>query len=182
MMRDEAPDILLTNYKMLDQMLLRYEDRRIWQQSAGSLQYLVLDEFHTYDGAQGTDVSMLLRRLGLTLKSHGGRRAHERRRAAARPDHSGRHVGDAGRPGRSGGDARRSRRPCSAKSSTAAAWSPSPGSMAEWAAGAAERRRRPRADAAPARAGRPGGREAAVEILAAGAGDRPRAWRSSAAL
>jgi ATP-dependent helicase YprA (DUF1998 family) len=68
--RDEAPDILLTNYKMLDQLLLRYEDRTLWQQSAASLQYLVLDEFHTYDGAQGTDVAMLLRRLGLTLKSH----------------------------------------------------------------------------------------------------------------
>ena len=37
---------------------------------ATSLQYLVLDEFHTYDGAQGTDVAMLLRRLGLALKSH----------------------------------------------------------------------------------------------------------------
>jgi len=36
----------------------------------GSLTYLVLDEFHTYDGAQGTDVAMLLRRLGLTLKSY----------------------------------------------------------------------------------------------------------------
>jgi ATP-dependent helicase YprA (DUF1998 family) len=68
--RDAAPDILLTNYKMLDQLLLRYEDRMIWQQSARSLQYLVLDEFHTYDGAQGTDVAMLLRRLGLTLKSY----------------------------------------------------------------------------------------------------------------
>ena len=68
--RDAAPDILLTNYKMLDQLLLRHEDKTIWQQSARSLQYLVLDEFHTYDGAQGTDVAMLLRRLGLTLKSY----------------------------------------------------------------------------------------------------------------
>nr|WP_240959851.1 DEAD/DEAH box helicase [Rhodococcus sp. HNM0563] len=68
--RDTAPDILLTNYKMLDQLLLRPADARLWKQSATSLQYLVLDEFHTYDGAQGTDVSMLLRRLGHTLKSH----------------------------------------------------------------------------------------------------------------
>lgn len=68
--RDTAPDILLTNYKMLDQLLLRHEDQALWAQSAHSLQYLVLDEFHTYDGAQGTDVSMLLRRLGLALKSH----------------------------------------------------------------------------------------------------------------
>jgi len=54
--RDAAPDILLTNYKMLDQLLLRPADARLWKQSATSLQYLVLDEFHTYDGAQGTDV------------------------------------------------------------------------------------------------------------------------------
>jgi len=68
--RDTAPDILLTNYKMLDQLLLRHDDQQLWRRSATSLQYLVLDEFHTYDGAQGTDVAMLLRRLGLALKSH----------------------------------------------------------------------------------------------------------------
>ncbi|WP_329007667.1 DEAD/DEAH box helicase [Micromonospora rifamycinica] len=68
--RDTAPDLLLTNYKMLDQLLLRSEDQELWRQSATSLRYLVLDEFHTYDGAQGTDVAMLLRRLGLALKSH----------------------------------------------------------------------------------------------------------------
>ncbi|MFB2572369.1 DEAD/DEAH box helicase [Micrococcus sp. IITD107] len=68
-MRQDPPDILLTNYKMLDQLLLRHEDARLWTASATSLQYLVLDEFHTYDGAQGTDVAMLLRRLGLALKS-----------------------------------------------------------------------------------------------------------------
>lgn len=69
-MRLNPPDILLTNYKMLDQLLLRAEDREIWRKSATSLQYLVLDEFHTYDGAQGTDVALLLRRLGLMLKAH----------------------------------------------------------------------------------------------------------------
>lgn len=69
--RQSAPDILLTNYKMLDQLLLRHDDAGIWEQSARSLRYLVLDEFHTYDGAQGTDVAMLLRRLGLRLKSLG---------------------------------------------------------------------------------------------------------------
>ena len=68
--RQQAPDILLTNYKMLDQLLLRHDDQPIWQQSATSLRYVVLDEFHTYDGAQGTDVAMLLRRLGLALKRH----------------------------------------------------------------------------------------------------------------
>src|SRR5699024_7520537 len=59
-----------TNYKMLDQLLLRHEDAKLWKESATSLQYLVLDEFHTYDGAQGTDVAMLLRRLGTTLKAY----------------------------------------------------------------------------------------------------------------
>ncbi|PXA79381.1 heavy metal resistance protein CzcA [Auritidibacter sp. NML120779] len=68
--RGNPPDILLTNYKMLNQLLLRQADARLWEESALSLQYLVLDEFHTYDGAQGTDVSMLLRRLGLKLKKH----------------------------------------------------------------------------------------------------------------
>jgi ATP-dependent helicase YprA (DUF1998 family) len=68
--RTDPPDILLTNYKMLDMLLLRPQDALIWKRSSTSLQYVVLDEFHTYDGAQGTDVAMLLRRLGLTLKSH----------------------------------------------------------------------------------------------------------------
>ncbi len=66
--RDNPPDILLTNYKMLDQMLLRAADQGVLSAAATSLQYLVLDEFHTYDGAQGTDVAMLLRRLGLALR------------------------------------------------------------------------------------------------------------------
>lgn len=68
--RETPPDLLLTNYKMLDQLLLRPEDAGIWEQSAHSLQYVVLDEFHTYDGAQGADVALLLRRLGLTVATH----------------------------------------------------------------------------------------------------------------
>lgn len=65
--RSMAPDLILTNYKMLDQLLLRRPDRPLWEQSAESLRYLVLDEFHTYNGAQGTDVAMLIRRLRLLL-------------------------------------------------------------------------------------------------------------------
>lgn len=66
--RTNPPDILLTNYKMLDQLLLRGADQQLIDAMATSLQYLVLDEFHTYDGAQGTDVAMLIRRLGLAMK------------------------------------------------------------------------------------------------------------------
>ncbi|MFE9922689.1 DEAD/DEAH box helicase [Streptomyces sp. NPDC005774] len=63
--RHTRPDILITNYKMLDLLLQRPEDQRLWQSADGpALAYVVLDEFHTYDGAQGTDVAMLLRRLG----------------------------------------------------------------------------------------------------------------------
>ncbi|AKK12016.1 DEAD/DEAH box helicase [Corynebacterium uterequi] len=69
-MRQAPPDILLTNYKMLDQLLLRDADAPLWEKSATTLQYVALDEFHTYDGAQGTDVALLLRRMGLRLKKH----------------------------------------------------------------------------------------------------------------
>jgi rubrerythrin len=55
------PDILITNYMMLDRLLHRPKDLVLWE--GGSLAYIVVDEFHTYDGAQGTDVAMLLRRL-----------------------------------------------------------------------------------------------------------------------
>src|SRR5690606_6543205 len=65
-MQDNPPDILLTNYKMLDYLLMRPKDQAIWQANSerpGCLQYLVLDELHTYDGAQGADVACLIRRL-----------------------------------------------------------------------------------------------------------------------
>jgi replicative superfamily II helicase len=60
-MRVSPPDVLITNYKMLDLLLQRGEDRPLWEDA--DIAYVVLDEFHTYDGAQGTDVAMLLRRL-----------------------------------------------------------------------------------------------------------------------
>ena len=59
--RRTPPDVLITNYKMLDLLLQRPADAPLWQDSP--LTYVVVDEFHTYDGAQGTDVAMLLRRL-----------------------------------------------------------------------------------------------------------------------
>ncbi|MAU84682.1 MAG: helicase [Gordonia sp.] len=66
-LRQSPPDILLTNYRMLDLLLLRTADNPLWANATTSLQYLVLDEFHTYDGAQGTDVAMLIRRLGAKI-------------------------------------------------------------------------------------------------------------------
>lgn len=67
---DNPPDILLTNFKMLDYALLRNNYHRLWNynlEDASLLQFLVLDELHTYDGAQGTDVANLIRRLKLKL-------------------------------------------------------------------------------------------------------------------
>jgi replicative superfamily II helicase len=59
--RRQPPDILITNYKMLDLLLQRGDDVPLWRDA--DIRYVVVDEFHTYDGAQGTDVAMLLRRL-----------------------------------------------------------------------------------------------------------------------
>jgi replicative superfamily II helicase len=59
--RRDPPDILITNYKMLDLLLQRADDLPLWR--GADIRYVVVDEFHTYDGAQGTDVAMLLRRL-----------------------------------------------------------------------------------------------------------------------
>ena len=62
--QENPPDILLTNYKMLDFLLMRPQDQNLWRfNEPGVLCYLVLDELHTYDGAQGSDVACLIRRL-----------------------------------------------------------------------------------------------------------------------
>jgi len=69
-LREDPPDILLTNYKMLDYLLMRPKDAQIWQHNdPESLRYLVVDELHTFDGAQGTDLACLLRRLKARLKT-----------------------------------------------------------------------------------------------------------------
>jgi len=62
------PDILITNYVMLEYILTRREDRNLIEQAEG-LRFFVLDELHTYRGRQGADVAMLIRRLGKRLKS-----------------------------------------------------------------------------------------------------------------
>ncbi|MCP2243347.1 DEAD/DEAH box helicase [Lentzea aerocolonigenes] len=59
------PDILITNYKMLDLLLQRFPDAPLWTDA--DIRYVVVDEFHTYDGAQGTDVAILLRRLAAAV-------------------------------------------------------------------------------------------------------------------
>lgn len=67
--RRNPPDILITNYKMLDYMLVRPRDKALWAHNAPeTLRYLVVDELHTFDGAQGTDLACLVRRLKARLE------------------------------------------------------------------------------------------------------------------
>ena len=58
------PDVLLTNYMMLELLLTRQDeiDRQVIGNAAG-LEFIVLDELHTYRGRQGADVAVLVRRL-----------------------------------------------------------------------------------------------------------------------
>lgn len=67
---DNPPDILLTNYKMLDFMLMRPRDQKIWKYNINTdvLKFIAVDEIHTFDGAQGTDLASLLRRVRAKLK------------------------------------------------------------------------------------------------------------------
>ncbi|HEB63904.1 MAG TPA: DEAD/DEAH box helicase [Gammaproteobacteria bacterium] len=69
-LRDDPPDILLTNYKMLDFLLMRPKDQPLWQHNTPDLlRYLIVDELHTFDGAQGSDLAMLIRRLRARLNT-----------------------------------------------------------------------------------------------------------------
>ena len=72
-LRERPPDVLLTNYKMLDYLLVRPFDFRLWRHNGpDTLRYLVVDELHTFDGAQGTDLACLIRRLRVRLRVSPG--------------------------------------------------------------------------------------------------------------
>jgi ATP-dependent helicase YprA (DUF1998 family) len=69
-MQDAPPDILVTNYSMLEYMLMRpiegivFDQTREWLASDENAHFtLVLDEAHSYSGAKGTEVAHLIRRL-----------------------------------------------------------------------------------------------------------------------
>ncbi len=63
-MRDQPPHLLLTNYAMLEYLLLRPKDSEFFDGAhAGRWRFVVLDEVHTYNGAVGIEMAMLLRRL-----------------------------------------------------------------------------------------------------------------------
>jgi superfamily II DNA or RNA helicase len=60
-MRLSPPHLLLTNYAMLEYLLLRPEDIALFD--GGHWQFVALDEAHVYDGAKAAEVATLLRRL-----------------------------------------------------------------------------------------------------------------------
>ena len=79
-MQDAPPDILVTNYSMLNIMLMRSVEAGVWDQTKawlasdpGHAFHLVVDELHTYRGTAGSEVAYLLRafleRIGLAPDS-----------------------------------------------------------------------------------------------------------------
>ncbi len=61
--QQNPPHILLTNYVMLELMLIRPEEHTFVDAATSGIQFLVMDELHTYRGRQGADVALLIRRL-----------------------------------------------------------------------------------------------------------------------
>ena len=66
----KLPQILITNYAMLEYLLLRPQDSPLFQQ--GKWRFVVLDEAHSYAGAQGIEIGLLMRRLKLRLGHQPG--------------------------------------------------------------------------------------------------------------
>lgn len=69
-MQQFCPDILITNYSMLEYMLLRPREQRIWDDTRDWLDsdrnnklLFVIDEAHMYRGSSGGEVALLIRRL-----------------------------------------------------------------------------------------------------------------------
>src|SRR6266699_7099119 len=70
-MRREPPDILVTNFSMLEYAMLRSDDQDLLKHPL-AFKLLVLDEVHTYSGTVGAEVAMLLRRLRAHLSERAG--------------------------------------------------------------------------------------------------------------
>ena len=62
--QDNPPNIILTNYMMLELLMTRAGKEEFLRKCfLENLKFLVFDELHTYRGMQGSDVSMLIRRI-----------------------------------------------------------------------------------------------------------------------
>lgn len=65
---ERPPDVILTNYVMLELVLTRAREDKLISAAQG-LKFLVFDELHTYRGRQGSDVAMLIRRVKSELNA-----------------------------------------------------------------------------------------------------------------
>jgi superfamily II DNA/RNA helicase/very-short-patch-repair endonuclease len=63
------PDILLTNYMMLELLMVRKADESLRNSFLDNIEFLVYDELHVYKGRQGADVSLLNRRIKAAAKN-----------------------------------------------------------------------------------------------------------------
>jgi len=68
--RDREPTVLLSNPDMLHYALLPYAGR-LWDWFFSSLEYVVIDEVHSYRGVFGSQVALTLRRLARTCERFG---------------------------------------------------------------------------------------------------------------
>lgn len=69
-MKENPPNILITNYAMLEYLMIRPEDSVFFDEKyAENWSFIVLDEAHIYNGSTGIEVSMLLSRLKTKLKN-----------------------------------------------------------------------------------------------------------------
>jgi len=65
---ERRPQILLTNYSMLEYLLLRHKDIELFLEAP--LKFIVLDEIHTHTGSRGSEIACLIRRVrGITGKT-----------------------------------------------------------------------------------------------------------------
>ena len=69
-LKKDPPDILLTNYMMLELILSRSDDIDVKNSIYAGLQFLVFDELHTYRGRQGADIALLIRRIRSSCKNN----------------------------------------------------------------------------------------------------------------
>jgi ATP-dependent helicase YprA (DUF1998 family) len=62
-MQATPPNILVTNFSMLEYLLLRTADLKLFATNPTTWRFIVLDEVHTYSGAKGTEIASLIRRV-----------------------------------------------------------------------------------------------------------------------
>jgi len=73
-MRKTPPNILLTNYSMLEYLLLRPEDAPLFSGAfGGTWRHIAIDEAHMYSGTLGTEIAYLLRRLKARIAFDSGK-------------------------------------------------------------------------------------------------------------